>query len=83
MIDLLVGLSVILLALALVAVSYIAYRKSHLRAALYLLLAFLLLAVKKAIELSIRTGLEREAGLVVDALEVIVLLLFFLALWRR
>ena len=83
MIDLLVGLLVILLALALVAVSYIAYRKSHLRATLYLLLAFLLLAVKKAIELSTRTGLEREVGLVVDALEAIVLLLFFLALWRR
>ncbi|WP_297508530.1 hypothetical protein [Thermococcus sp.] len=83
MIDVLVGLLVILLALALVAVSYIAYRKSHLKATLYLLLAFLLLAVKKAIELSTRTGLEREAGLVVDALEAIVLLLFFLALWRR
>lgn len=84
MIDVFMGIVTILLALALVLVSYLAYRKSHLRAALYLLLAFLLFAVKKALELSHRSaGLQRDIGIVVDVLEVLVLVLFFLALWRR
>jgi len=84
MMEILLDVAIILLAMALVAVSYLAYRKSHLRATLYLTLAFLLFAFKKAVEISAEGGaIERDLGLIVDFLEVLVLLLFFLALWRR
>jgi len=84
MIGILVDVVVAILAVALVGVSYLAYRKSHLRATLYLTLAFLLFAFKKAVEISAEGGaIERDIGLIVDFLEVLVLLLFFLALWRR
>ena len=84
MMEILLDVAIILLAMALVAVSYLAYRKSHLRATLYLTLAFLLFAFKKAVEISAEGGaIERDIGLIVDFLEVLVLLLFFLALWRR
>ena len=43
MIELVIEVLIVVLALALTAISYIAYKKSHLRAALYLVLAFLLL----------------------------------------
>ncbi len=84
MIEILMTVIVMLLALTLAGVSFIAYKKSHLRAALYLLVAFLLFAIKKVIEaLSISRGIEKDIGLVINLLEVLVLLLFILALWRR
>ncbi len=84
MIEILLTVIAMLLALTLTGVSFIAYRKSHLRAALYLLIAFLLFTIKKVIEaLSISKGIEKDIGLVINSLEVLVLLLFILALWRR
>ncbi|AHL22821.1 MULTISPECIES: hypothetical protein [Thermococcus] len=84
MMEMLLDVAIILLAMALVGVSYLAYRKSHLRATLYLALAFLLFAFKKVVEISAESrALGRDIGLIVDFLEVLVLLLFFLALWRR
>ncbi|WP_099210014.1 hypothetical protein [Thermococcus henrietii] len=84
MIEMLLGLIAMVLAMGLVVVSYIAYRKSHLRAALYLTLAFLLFAFKKVVELSAESrAIRHDISLIVDSLEVLVLLLFFLALWRR
>ncbi|NJE54180.1 hypothetical protein [Thermococcus sp. 21S9] len=84
MMEMLLDIATIMLALALVVVSYLAYRKSHLRATLYLTLAFLLFAFKKVVEISAESkALGRDIGLIVDSLEVLVLLLFFLALWRR
>ncbi len=84
MIEILLTVTAMLLALALTGVSFIAYRKSHLRAALYLLIAFLLFAIKKVIEtLSISRGIERGIGLLINLLEVLVLLLLILAIWKR
>jgi threonine/homoserine/homoserine lactone efflux protein len=84
MIGMIVGIAVMLLALALVVIASIAYRKSHLRATLYLGLAFLLFAVKKALELSQRMkGTEGKLDAVIDTLEALFLILFFVAIWRR
>jgi hypothetical protein len=84
MMEMLLDVAILLLAMGLVGISYLAYRKSHLRAALYLALAFLLFAFKKVVEISAESrALGRDIGLIVDSLEVLVLLLFFLALWRR
>lgn len=82
--EMFLNLATILLALALMGVSYLAYRKSHLRATLYLTLAFLLFAFKKVIEISAESRvIQYDIGFIVDTLEVLVLLLFFLALWKR
>jgi len=84
MMGVLLDVAVMLLAIALVGVSYLAYRKSHLRATLYLTLAFLLFAFKKVVEISVEGNvLGRDIGLIVDFLEVAALALFFLALWKR
>ncbi|WP_297468321.1 hypothetical protein [Thermococcus sp.] len=84
MMEMLLDVATILLALALMGVSYLAYRKSHLRATLYLTLAFLLFAFKKVIEISAESRvIQYDIGFIVDTLEVLVLLLFFLALWKR
>lgn len=84
MMGMLVDMVVAILAVALVGVSYLAYRKSHMRAALYLALAFILFALKKVVEISAEGGaIERDIGLIVDFLEVLVLLLFLMAIWRR
>ncbi|WP_457743137.1 hypothetical protein [Thermococcus sp.] len=84
MMEIVLELLFIALALTLVGVSYLAYKKSHLRAALYFLLAFLLLAIKKVVELSKDAlRVQRDVSAIVDALEVLVLILFLLALWRR
>ncbi|WP_297062234.1 hypothetical protein [Thermococcus sp.] len=84
MMEMFLNLATILLALALMGVSYLAYRKSHLRATLYLTLAFLLFAFKKVIEISAESRvIQYDIGFIVDTLEVLVLLLFFLALWKR
>ncbi|WP_297548686.1 hypothetical protein [Thermococcus sp.] len=84
MMEMLLDVATILLALALMGVSYLAYRKSHLRATLYLTLAFLLFAFKKVVEISAESRvIQYDIGFIVDTLEVLVLLLFFLALWKR
>ena len=83
MMELVIELLIVVLALALAVISYIAYRKSHLRAALYLVLAFLLLAAKKILEMSTQGTAAREAGVAVDVMELVVVVLFLLALWRR
>jgi len=84
MMETLLTLVTLLLALALAGISYVAYRKSHLRATLYLLIAFLLLAMKKAIEaLHLAAWIERDVSIAVGVLEVLVLLLFIMALWKR
>ncbi|WP_456421565.1 hypothetical protein [Thermococcus sp.] len=84
MMEMLLDVAIILLAMALVGISYLAYRKSHLRATLYLALAFLLFAFKKVVEISAESKvIGRDVGLVSDSLEALVLLLFLLAIWRR
>jgi len=84
MMEMLLDVAIISLALALMGVSYLAYRKSHLRATLYLTLAFLLFAFKKIVEISAESRvIKHEVGVIVDFLEVLVLLLFLLALWKR
>jgi len=84
MMETLLTLVTLLLALALAGISYIAYRKSHLRATLYLLIAFLLLVMKKAIEaLHLAAWIERDVSIAVGVLEILVLLLFIMALWKR
>jgi len=84
MMEMLLDVAIILLAMALVGISYLAYRKSHLRATLYLTLAFLLFAFKKVVEISAESKvISRDVGLVSDSLEALVLFLFLLAIWRR
>ncbi|NJE46718.1 hypothetical protein E3E35_04665 [Thermococcus sp. GR7] len=84
MIETVLAIVAIILALALAGVSLIAYRKSHIRAALYLIIAFLLMAIKKILEaLHLAAWIERDISIAVGGLEVIVLLLFVLALWKR
>jgi len=84
MMETLLALLALILALALAGISFIAYRKSHLRPALYLVIAFLLLAIKKTIETAkLAAWIERDVELAVDILEVIVLALLVLSLWRR
>jgi len=82
--EIALALIVLMLSLVLAGISFLAYKKSHLRPALYLLVAFLLLAVKKGVELlQLAEWIERDVGLAIGGLEVIFLLLFVLALWRR
>ncbi|ASJ13274.1 hypothetical protein [Thermococcus thioreducens] len=84
MIETILTVTALILALALAGISLIAYKKSHLRAALYLIAAFLLLAIKKVIEtLHLAAWIERDVSIAVGTLEVIVLVLFVLALWKR
>ncbi|WP_297092972.1 hypothetical protein [Thermococcus sp.] len=84
MIETILTVTALILALALAGISLMAYKKSHLRAALYLIAAFLLLAIKKVIEtLHLAAWIERDVGIAVGALEVMVLALFVLALWKR
>ncbi|WP_167774139.1 hypothetical protein [Thermococcus sp. MV11] len=84
MMETLLTIAALVLALVLAGVSFIAYRKSHLRPALYLLAAFLLMAIKKTIEMaSLAEWIERDVGLIVGVLEVLVLALLVLSLWRR
>jgi asparagine N-glycosylation enzyme membrane subunit Stt3 len=84
MIEMLLLLTTVALSLVLAGISFIAYRKSHLRPALYLLIAFLLFALKKVIEgLKLAAWIERDVGAVTGILEVLVLGLLVLSLWRR
>jgi len=84
MMEIVLALVVIALALVLTGVCVIAYRKSHLHAALYLVVAFLLFAIKKAIELAhLAARIEQDVSVIVSLLEVTMLLFFILALWRR
>jgi hypothetical protein len=84
MIEMLLLLTTVALSLVLAGISFIAYRKSHLRPALYLLIAFLLFALKKVIEgLKLASWIERDVGAVTGILEVLVLGLLVLSLWRR
>jgi len=74
----------ILLSSLLAFVSFVAYRRSRMRATLYLSFAFLLWACKKFVELG-HTALwiRRDVGNIVDALELLILLLILAALWKR
>ncbi|ASA78153.1 hypothetical protein [Thermococcus sp. 5-4] len=84
MMETVLAIIALILSLALAGISLIAYRKSHLRAALYLIAAFLLLAIKKVIEtLHLAEWIEKDVSMAVGALEVVVLLLFVVALWKR
>ncbi|ASI99176.1 hypothetical protein [Thermococcus celer] len=84
MMETILALTALVLALALAWISAMAYRKSHLRAALYLIAAFLLLAIKKVIEaLHLAAWIERDVSMAVGGLEVLVLILIILALWKR
>ncbi|NJE05370.1 hypothetical protein E3E36_04280 [Thermococcus sp. M36] len=84
MMETVLALITLVLALTLAGVSFVAYKKSHLRAALYLLVAFVLLVIKKVIEtLHLAAWIERDVSLAVGTLEILVLVLFIMALWRR
>ncbi|WP_297418928.1 hypothetical protein [Thermococcus sp.] len=84
MIELILAVVAIVLSLLLAGISYIAYRKSHLRPALYLLIAFLLFAFKKTIDaLSLGRWIDRDVGLITASLEVVVLLLLLVSFWKR
>ncbi|NJE11366.1 hypothetical protein [Thermococcus sp. MAR1] len=84
MMETLLAIMALILSLTLAGISLIAYRKSHLRAALYLIAAFLLLTIKKVIEtLHLAEWIEKDVSMAVGALEVVVLLLFVVALWKR
>ncbi|MCD6373685.1 MAG: hypothetical protein J7L37_09130 [Thermococcus sp.] len=82
--EITLALIAVVLSLILAKVSFVAYKKSHLRPALYLLMAFLLLAVKKGVELlQLTERVERDVGLAIGGLEAVFLILLVLALWRR
>ncbi|NJE02391.1 hypothetical protein [Thermococcus sp. JdF3] len=84
MMETLLAIMALILALTLAGISFIAYKKSHLRPAMYLVIAFLLMAIKKTIEMaSLAEWIARDVGLIVGALEVLVLALLVLSLWRR
>ncbi|ASJ06042.1 hypothetical protein [Thermococcus pacificus] len=84
MMEILLVAVTIALSLVLAGISSVAYRKSHLRPALYLLIAFLIFALKKVIEaLKLASWIEKDVGLVTGVLEAAVLVLLLLSLWRR
>lgn len=84
MIELILAITTLILSLILAGVSYIAYRKSHLRPALYLLIAFLLFALKKTIDaLSLGRWIEWDVSVITATLEALVLLLLLVSLWKR
>ena len=84
MIEMLLVAVTIVLSLVLAGISFMAYRKSHLRPALYLLIAFLIFALKKVIEaLRLTAWIEKDVGLITGVLEAAVLILLLLSLWRR
>ncbi|WP_297475127.1 hypothetical protein [Thermococcus sp.] len=84
MIEMLLAVVTLILSLLLAGISYVAYKKSHLRPALYLLIAFLLFALKKTIDaLTMAQWIKRDVGGITAALEMLVLFLLLLSFWKR
>lgn len=85
MIDIILDVAIIGIALFLSFVSWVAYKKSGMKSILFLLLAFLLFGIKKTLEnLHIITEIrENTLDIVATTLELIILLLFFIALVKR
>ncbi|ADT84436.1 MULTISPECIES: hypothetical protein [Thermococcus] len=81
MIDIILDVAIIGIALFLSFVSWIAYKKSGMKSILFLLLAFLLFGIKKTLEnLHIIAGIkESTLDIVATVLELMILLLFFIA----
>ncbi len=76
---------VLAISVLLAFISWVAYRRSHLKSALYLLVAFLLFAIKKVCEsFYILTSVEREAlNVTVAVFEILILSAFFLAIVKE
>jgi len=85
MIDIILDVAIIGIALFLSFVSWVAYKKSGMKSILFLLLAFLLFGIKKTLEnLHIITEIrENTLDIVATVLELIILLLFFIAVVKR
>ncbi len=84
MIEVILSGIVLVLSVVLVAVSFLAYRRTGMKALVYVGLAFLALSVKKVVDLvAISSMVKYDACLVSTALEAIFMLLFIIALWKR
>ena len=85
MIDIILDVAIMGIALFLSFVSWVAYKKSGMKSILFLLLAFLLFGIKKTLEnLHIITEIrENTLDIVATVLELIILLLFFIAVVKR
>lgn len=85
MIDIILDVTIVGFALFLSFISWIAYKKSGMKSILFLLLAFLLFGIKKAMEnLHIITEVnEGTLEIVATLLELTILLLFFIAMVTR
>ncbi len=83
--NLVLSMIVLGISILLAFISWIAYKRSHLRSALYLLIAFLLFALKKVFEgLYMLTSVEREAlDVTVAVFEILILSAFFLAIAKE
>ncbi|MBO8174210.1 MAG: hypothetical protein H0Z18_03005 [Thermococcus sp.] len=85
MIDMILDVTIIGFALFLSFISWVAYKKSGMKSILFLLLAFLLFGIKKALEnLHILTKVnEGTLEITATLLELIILLLFFIAVVKK
>ncbi len=85
MIDIILDVAIIGIALFLSFVSWVAYKKSGMKSILFLLLAFLLFGIKKTLENlhTITEIRENTLDIVATVLELIILLLFFIAVVKR
>ncbi|NJE09048.1 hypothetical protein E3E31_11045 [Thermococcus sp. M39] len=85
MIDIILDAVIVGFALFLSFISWIAYKKSGMKSILFLLLAFLLFGIKKALEnLHIITEVnEGTLEIAATLLELIILLLFFIAVMKK
>jgi len=84
MIEMVLSLIVLALSVVLVVVSFAAYRRTGMRALIYVGLAFLALSVKKVIDLVALSSMVRyDASIVGTSLEALFMFLFIVALWRR
>ena len=83
--NLVLSLIVLAISVLLAFISWVAYRRSHLRSALYLLIAFMLFAFKKVVEsFYLLTSAEREVlDATVAVFEILILSAFFLAITRE
>ncbi len=84
MIEVILSGIVLVLSIVLVAVSFLAYRRTGMKALIYVGLAFLSLSIKKVVDLmAISSMVKYDACIASMALEAVFMLLFIVALWKK
>ncbi|NPA47878.1 MAG: hypothetical protein GXO14_04465 [Thermococci archaeon] len=84
MIEMVLSAVVLMLSVMLVVVSFLAYRRTGMRALVYVGLAFLALSFKKVVDLVALSSMVRHDAVIIGtSLEALFMVLFMVALWRE